>query len=56
MFTIKSPTQTFTRKTLGDALGVVKDQRIREALISDGNGFKIRTLALSKSNVQILNA
>jgi hypothetical protein len=56
MFTVKSENQTFTRKTLGDALGVVKDQRIREALISGPNGFKVRTLALSKSNIQVLSA
>lgn len=53
MFTIKSDNQTYQRKTLGDALGVVKSQRIREALISGPDGFKIRTVARSKSNVQI---
>lgn len=56
MFTVKSPTQTFTRKTLGEAFDVVKDQRIREALISDTEGFKIRTVALSRSNIQICRA
>lgn len=56
MLTIKSDTQTFTRKTLGEALEVVKTHHIREALISDRTGFKVRTHAISKSNVQILSA
>jgi len=54
MLTIKSSTQTFTRRTLGEALDVVKDQRIKEALISDGYKFNIRAVSLSRSNVQIL--
>lgn len=54
MFTIKSENQTFTRRTLGDALGVVKDQRIKEALISGPNGFQIRTISLSATNIQIV--
>lgn len=53
MLTIKSATQTFTRRTLGEALGVVKDHQIKDALISGPDWKGIRTHAISKSNVQI---